>query len=195
MAAGGDVDEKTDELEQLLVSTCVALHVSLYDLEVRRSQLLVTVDRPGGLDLDAVTEIARVLSAALDEHEAVVPSDHYDLEVSTPGLERKLRRPDHFRDVVGSEVALRLVPGVQGQRRFESRLIAANDDGIEIADGAATRHVRYDEIERAHLIFDWKAALAASRDVDHVAGDFEAESADDAVEVLDDDADTMEERA
>ena len=75
------MDEKTDELEQLLVSTCVALHVSLYDLEVRRSQLLVTVDRPGGLDLDAVTEIARVLSAALDEHEAVVPSDHYDLEV------------------------------------------------------------------------------------------------------------------
>lgn len=195
MKAGGDVDEKTDELERLLASTCAALHVDLYDLELRRSQLLVTVDRAGGLDLDAVTDVARVLSAALDEHEAVVPADHYELEVSSPGLERKLRRPDHFRNVVGAQIALRLVAGATGQRRFESKLTGADADGIEIVDGATTRVVRYDEIERAHLIFDWKAALAASREVEDLSTESEEDLADDATEVLDEEAETMEERA
>jgi ribosome maturation factor RimP len=189
------VDQKTDELERLLASTCAALHVDLYDLEIRRGQLLVTVDRASGLDLDAVTEIARILSAALDEHEAVVPSEHYELEVSSPGLERKLRRSEHFRSAVGAEIALRLVAGVEGQRRFETTLLGADIDGIEIADGHVSRFVRYDEIERAHLIFDWKAALAASRGVEDSAEESDGALENDATDVLEEVVDTMEERA
>ena len=189
------MDEKTDELERLLSSTCAALHVDLYDLEIRRGQLLVTVDRATGLDLDAVTEVARVLSAALDEHEAVVPSEHYELEVSSPGLERKLRRPAHFQGVVGAEIALRLMPSVEGQRRFETTLLRADLDGVQIADGAASRFVRYDEIERAHLIFDWKAALASSRAAEDSAEVSDEDLDDDATDVLEEVVDTMEERA
>ena len=183
--------EDTDELEILLASTCAALRLDLYDVELRASTLSVTVDRVGGLDLDAVAEVARILSAALDEHEALVPSHHYELEVSSPGLERPLRKPRHFAGAVGSVVAIRLGPGVSGQRRFEATLLRADDTGIEIGDAGSSRRVEYADIERAHMIFDWKAALAASREAADVIEDLE----DDAEASLDAEAEMTKEQA
>jgi ribosome maturation factor RimP len=162
---GGDVHDKSAELETFLAETCAALHLELYDVELRSSTLAVTVDRPDGLDLDAVAEVARVLSAALDEREEITPATRYELEVSSPGLERRLRKPEHFQGALGSELALRLGPGVSGQRRFEATLIAADEEGIEIRANGDSRRIAYAEVERAHTIFDWKAALASSRDL------------------------------
>jgi ribosome maturation factor RimP len=161
---GDDVHDKTAELESFLAETCAALHLDLYDVELRSSTLAITVDRPAGLDLDAVAEVARVLSAALDEREEIAPADRYELEVSSPGLERRLRKAEHYQTAIGSEIALRLLPGAGGQRRFEATLVTADEEGIEITFDGATRRVAYGEIERAHTIFDWKAALASSRD-------------------------------
>jgi ribosome maturation factor RimP len=158
------VQDKSAELESFLAETCAALHLELYDVELRSATLAVTVDRPGGLDLDAVAEVARVLSAALDEREEITPAARYELEVSTPGLERRLRKPEHYQGALGDEVALRLGPGASGQRRLQATLIAADELGIEIRVEGATRRVVYAEIERAHTIFDWKAALASSRE-------------------------------
>jgi ribosome maturation factor RimP len=168
---GGDVQEKVDELEQLVASTCAALHLDLYDFEVRSASLIVTVDRADGLDLDAVTDVARVLSAALDEYETIVPANRYELEVSTPGLERELRKPQHFASAIGSEIAVRLLPGLGGQRRFEAMLVAVDDQGIEISVDGTKRVVEYGDIERAHTIFDWKAALASPRGTAEVVED------------------------
>jgi ribosome maturation factor RimP len=185
------VREDIDELEILLASTCAALRLDLYDVELRASTLSVTVDRQGGLDLDAVAEVARILSAALDEHEALVPAHHYDLEVSSPGLERPLRKPRHFESALGSVVAIRLGPGVSGQRRFEATLLRADDSGIEISDSGQSRHFDYADIERAHMVFDWKAALSASRGAEGVIEDLD----DDAETSADDEAEMTKEQA
>jgi ribosome maturation factor RimP len=158
------VQDKAAELESFLAETCAALHLELYDVELRASTLAVTVDRPGGLDLDAVADVARVLSAALDEREEIAPVAHYELEVSSPGLERRLRKPKHYEAALGSEIALRLVAGASGQRRFEATLLRADEHGIEVRANGAERRVDYGEIERAHTIFDWRAALASSRE-------------------------------
>jgi ribosome maturation factor RimP len=161
---GGDVEDRAVELETFLAETCAALHLDLYDVELRSATLVVTVDRPGGLDLDAVADVARVLSAALDEREEIAPATHYELEVSSPGLERRLRKQQHYQAVLGAEIALRLVSGASGQRRFEATLVAADETGIEVRANGAERRVEYGDIERAHTIFDWKAALASSRE-------------------------------
>jgi ribosome maturation factor RimP len=161
---GSDVQDKAAELESFLAETCAALHLDLYDVEIRTSTLVVTVDRPGGLDLDAVADVARVLSAALDEREEIAPVDHYELEVSSPGLERRLRKPKHYEAALGSEIAIRLVSGAKGERRFEASLLRADEHGIEVLTSGAERRIDYGEIERAHTIFDWKAALASSRE-------------------------------
>lgn len=155
--------EIDDALESFLAAACSAAGVRLFDLELRAGALIVTVERDGGLDLDQVAEVARALSSALDEREDLAPEDHYELEVSTPGVERRLRRPEHFAGAIGEQVAVRLSARHAGARRLEGRLTASDDEAIELDVAGTIERVEYESVERAHTIFDWKAALAASR--------------------------------
>lgn len=152
-----------DELSVVVTRVCDALGVELYDLEPAAGVIKVTVETSGGLDLDALAEVARAISDALDElDEDLVPIGRYELEVSTPGLERRLRRPDHFLSAVGHVVAVRTRPGVPGARRLDGVLLSADADGVVVASGDAERRIAYGEVDRAHTVFDWRSALAAS---------------------------------
>jgi ribosome maturation factor RimP len=150
------------ELEAVVSTACESLGIELFDLEYRAGIVSVTVERAGGLDLDAVAEVSRAISAALDEADPV-PDAHYELEVSTPGVERRLRRPEHFAAAIGERLAVRTKPGVPGDRRFEGRLAKAGPDEVLVETDAGERKLAYDQIERAHTVFDWRAALAAPR--------------------------------
>ena len=76
-----------------------AADLELVDVELRSGVLLVTVDRPGGVDLQALTDANRVVSEVLDELDPI--PGRYSLEVSSPGVERTLRTPDHFAKAGG----------------------------------------------------------------------------------------------
>lgn len=115
------------------------------------SVLQVTVDRPGGVDLDAVTEASQLVSDLVDAHD--LAGDRVTLEVSSPGLERPLRTPEHFRRFVGHEVAVRTRPGTPGERRVTGTLESADDDGVVVAG----RAVAYADVERARTVFVWPA--------------------------------------
>jgi ribosome maturation factor RimP len=79
-------------------------------------------------------------------------------------LERRLRRPAHFAKALGGRVAVRTIAGTPGERRFEGTLRAADADGITVDDDAGAEHrVPYPAIDRAHTVFDWRAALAGGR--------------------------------
>jgi hypothetical protein len=86
----------------------------------------------------------------------------YTLEVSSPGLERALRRPQHFAGAVGSLVAIKTHPGVEGDRRVRGTLVASDDRSVTVAlaDGepGATRVLALDQIERARTVFEWGPA-------------------------------------
>ena len=147
------VERVREVVEPLLVSQSL----TLYDLEVSGSQVRITVDAPGGVDLEAIARATRAISAALDEHDPI-PSK-FTLEVSSPGLERPLRRPPHFVRAIGQRIKVKTKPHVEGERRLEGTLAAAGDDGIELVDDAgATRALAYDDIERANTIFVWGPA-------------------------------------
>ena len=123
--------------------------LTLYDLEVSGSQVRITVDAPGGVDLEAIARATRAISAALDEHDPI-PSK-YTLEVSSPGLERALRTPAHFVAAVGTLVSVKTNARVDGERRIKGTLVAADDDGITVDD----RTLQYSEIEKARTVFEW----------------------------------------
>jgi ribosome maturation factor RimP len=116
------------------------------DVEHQGGVLRVTVDRPGGVDLEAVTAATRVVNDVLDLVEETTT-----LEVSSPGVERSLRTPEHFRRSVGSEVAVKARPGAGGERRLSGVLEAADEDGIVVAG----RRLAYSDIERARTVFVW----------------------------------------
>jgi ribosome maturation factor RimP len=117
----------------------------------------VSVDREGGIDLEGVASATRVVSDALDDDASL--DGPYVLEVSSPGVERPLRIPEHFRRAVGSTVTVKTLPGAQGERRHDGILDAADDTGI-VVDGQA---IAYDHIERARTTFSWGPAPRPGR--------------------------------
>lgn len=130
-----------------------ARDVELYDVEHSGATLRVTVDRPGGIGLDELGDLSRVVSRALDEHDPV--PGRYTLEVSSPGLERPLRRPEHFARAVGETIAVRTHPGVE-PRRVTGVVVSSDDDGVTVRrDDADELRLSYHDIERARTVFAW----------------------------------------
>lgn len=140
-------------VSELVAPLLEAEGLELVDVELRGGTLRVSIDRPGGIDLHAVGVASEQVSALLDRHDPV-PGDRYTLEVSSPGVERPLRTPEHFRRFVGTTVAVRTRPGIEGDRRIQGLLDAADDDGVTVAG----RVLAYEEIERARTVFEWGSA-------------------------------------
>lgn len=142
----------TTHVRELVEAPLAADGFEVVDVVFQGAQLCVTVDRPEGLDIEAVSQASTVVSGLLDTNPDVVPGT-YTLEVSSPGIERPLRTPDHFRRFVGSQVVGRTHPSAAGERRFEGLLESADDDGVMVAG----RRLAYDDIERARTRFVWPA--------------------------------------
>jgi ribosome maturation factor RimP len=117
-----------------------------------RRTLRLTVDREGGVDLDTISRISEKVSRRLDL-EGFEPGP-YALEVTTPGIERPLRRPQDFRRAVGERVRVKTQAEV-----VEGELAAAEDDEIRIASPAGERRVALVEVASARTVADWEAEL------------------------------------
>jgi ribosome maturation factor RimP len=128
--------------------------LSVYDLEHSGSSLRITIEAADGgpVDLETIAQATRLVSLALDEHDPI-PSK-YTLEVSSPGLERSLRTPAHFRGAIGDVVTVKTVPSFEGERRIKGTLSAADDHGITV-DGVQIAH---DDIDKARTVFEWGPA-------------------------------------
>ena len=141
-------------VHDLVIPLLTASGLELYDVEVGPGFVRVLIDRPGGVDLDAITEATSAISGALDAADLI--AGHYNLEVSSPGLERPLRRPDHFRHFIGSTVAVKTNPGVEGERRVEGELLSADDRGISLRTASGdVRDLAYADMQRARSVFNW----------------------------------------
>ena len=141
-----------DRVRRIVEPLLAEQGLECFDVEFGGGRLVVMADRPGGVDLDALTEATHRISAALD-HDDPVPG-RYLLEVSSPGLERRLRTPEHFRRFIGATVSVKLQPGTDSPRRLTGRLDAADDTAITVAG----RAIPYGEIERAQTVFEWGPA-------------------------------------
>jgi ribosome maturation factor RimP len=131
------------------------LGLDVYDVEQAGGTLRVLLDRPGGIDIDVLTEANRQISRAIDEDPAVpAPAT---LEVSSPGLERRLRTPVHFAGAVGERVRVKTRPQVEGDRRADGVLVAADDRTITVDTGSGGRRtLAIDVIAKATTEFVWE---------------------------------------
>ena len=145
----------TEEIRGVVEPALRAWDLYLYDVELAGRTLRVTVDRDGGVDLDTLSDVTRAVSSALDEHDPV-PGGRYTLEVSSPGVERPLRRPEHFEWAVGSRVTVKTRPDAEGERRVEGQLVDVDDGGVTVAvDSEVERRIAYDQIVKARTVFEW----------------------------------------
>ncbi len=133
------------------------LGLTLHDVEITKALIRVTIHKDGGVSLDQLAEANRAISEHLDAHEPF--EGRYTLEVSSPGVERKLRRPDHFTAALGEIVSIKTSTDVDTMpgRRVEGELVEATNDGIVVApdDGGGSVALHYDQIDKARTVFAW----------------------------------------
>jgi ribosome maturation factor RimP len=136
--------------------------LELWDVQVTRDTVRIFVERDGGVDLDALTAASEAISGLLDEHDDLVPEDRYQLEITSPGLERALRTPEHYRRYVGTTINVKTTAPVAGARRHKGVLTAVADGGIDISPEAGTGEpltIRFEEIDKTTTVVDWAQAL------------------------------------
>jgi ribosome maturation factor RimP len=135
------------------------LGLELFDVQFtgsgRARTVRVVVDRDGGVDLDAITAASERIQPALDGLDAIGP---FALEVSSPGLERPLQRPEHFRWAVGETVSIKMRDADGEARRLRGELLGADDGGVTIETDGDAEHVDYERIIQARTVFEWGAA-------------------------------------
>jgi ribosome maturation factor RimP len=160
------------DLEQLATIASPVIEgagYELVDLEWKKELggwiLRFFIDKPGGphppgegISLDGCAEVSRELGTVLDVSEALPGSDAYSLEVSSPGLDRPLKRLRDFQKVTGKKVKVRTrrpLGPPPGRRNFAGPLVAVVEPGLLTIDvGDRTCEVPITEIEKANLVFE-----------------------------------------
>ncbi len=132
-----------------------------YRTEDGRRVLRVTIDRDGGVDLDIVSELSEKISRRLDLED--FGRGRYELQVSSPGIERPLRTPAQFRRFVGTQVTVRTAAPIDGARSHGGALVQADDGGIVVSVDGVERRFAYADVASARTVVDWDAELKRSR--------------------------------
>ncbi|HSD11087.1 MAG TPA: ribosome maturation factor RimP [Candidatus Binatia bacterium] len=132
----------------------VVMHegMEIVDIELRREArgkvLRFYLDRDGGVSLEDLAPLSRRLSNLLDVHD-VVPGA-YTLEISSPGINRRLRNPAHFRRYLDKKVRVRCLEPLDGRRSFLGLLRAVENDGIVVEVEQRPQFIPFAAIEQAN---------------------------------------------
>jgi ribosome maturation factor RimP len=145
------------DLETLVGPVVEAAGLELVDVTFRREArgqvLRVTVDREGGVDLDAIARTSERVSRRLDI-EGFDPG-RYTLEVSSPGLERPLRKPEDFVRRVGERVRVRTSEPLEGARTHTGSIVSADEEGVTVETEAGPRSIPFRSMTSARTVFEW----------------------------------------
>lgn len=143
-----------EELHRLLEPTIENMGYELIDLEVnlggKSGIVRLFIDHPDGIGLDDCEKVSRVVSALLDVEDPL--PGHYNLEVSSPGLDRKLTKTSHFQRFTGEIVKVRMRFPVAGRRRFRGTLVSSDDDNIVVEVDGKPHTLPRATIDTARLV-------------------------------------------
>jgi len=140
-------------LETQIAKIVEANGADLYDIEIvtefDETIFRVLVTKAGGVDLDLCADISHELSPFLDVHPPM--SQRYRLEVSSPGIERKLTKLVHFKNAIGEKVKLKIAGGEKPKGLIKS----ADNEGIVVETTQGEERFAYGDIRTAKTYFDW----------------------------------------
>ena len=148
------MNAKERHLERLLGPTVEALGCRIWGIELltqgKHSLLRVYIDRDDGVTIDDCERVSKQVSALLDVEEPVTSS--YTLEVSSPGLDRLLFKPEHYAESVGERVDLRLGFPEQGRRRVIGEMTDYGDDEVTVNVDGVPFVVQVANVQRARIV-------------------------------------------
>ena len=138
----------------MLEPTVERLGYELADLEVRLGSkggmVRVFIDKPEGIDLEDCEKVSLAVSALLDVEDPV--PGNYNLEVSSPGLDRKLTKVEHFQRFEGDTVNVKMRFPIEGRRRFRGTLVSSDDENIVVEVDGESHSLPLKTIDTARLV-------------------------------------------
>jgi ribosome maturation factor RimP len=154
--------EKTELIQRITElgeQAAQGVGVEIAEVELRgagKAQLLrVYIDKVGGVTHGDCQLISERLGALLDEDDTLL-GDGYTLEVSSPGVERKLSKPRDFERVLGQKIRVAVRQPIAGQVRLEGKLARFAQGVLELETQAGQLvHVPLDQVQKANLKFEW----------------------------------------
>jgi ribosome maturation factor RimP len=152
------VKETVRQVRQVILPLLAEYNYQLVDCEyVREHQgwvLRIFLDRHGGITVEDCAEISDEIGDVLDVKGVFETS--YRLEVSSPGLDRRVRDPADFDRFAGSQIRLRTEVPVQGRRQFSGTLLGMAGDAVAVEADGETFRIPLEAIEKANLKYQWK---------------------------------------
>ena len=148
------MNRKENDIAALLAPVVAMEGCEIWGVEYRaqgkRSKLAIYIDRAEGISVEHCERVSRRVSDVLDVEEVL--SSAYTLEVSSPGMDRPLFRPEDYRRFAGSLVKLRLAYPVDGRRKFTGRLRGLDDGNILLELEGAQVSLPLEQVEQARLV-------------------------------------------
>ena len=113
------------------------------------SVLRLFIDKEGGINIDDCAEVSRYVSPLLDVENYI--ADSYTLEVSSPGIERPIRKPEDFIRFAGEQIKLRTIAPVHGRKRFKGVLRGYADGLVSVEEDGETHNIHIENLKKALL--------------------------------------------
>ena len=151
-----DKEGIVERIEELAIPLLVSEGLELVDVELKKeaqgSVLRFTIDKEGGVDLEVCSRASGVLGDLLDREDIL--SSSYVLEVSSPGIERLLKKKEDFKRFVGSNIYVRTRYKIEGGKNFTGLLKSASDEALTIEYDGKTLEIPYSDVSKARLVVD-----------------------------------------
>ncbi|RVU37318.1 ribosome maturation factor RimP [Rheinheimera riviphila] len=146
--------KQEQRLTELLSPTVEAAGFELLGCEFvpagRHSTLRLFIDHPDGVTVDHCAVVSREVGAILDVEDPI--QNEYNLEVSSPGLDRPLFTPAHFAKVVGQKVEVKLAIPQDGRRKFKGQLLEIVEDMLVIEVDGKPYRLLMDNVDKANVV-------------------------------------------
>lgn len=142
-----------ERLTRLVEPVVTGLGYELVGVEFDSHQrtLRVYIDREAGVGVDDCSRVSHQLSGVLDVEDPI--PGNYQLEISSPGMDRPLFTPEHFERFVGALVRIQVLRPVQGRRRFKGRLLALEAGAtVHLEEDGSRYAIPFESIEKARIV-------------------------------------------
>jgi ribosome maturation factor RimP len=145
-----------DQLINLLEPVVTTMGYELVELEFvgggGNRTLRLFIDAPGGIGLDDCEAVSHSVEAVLDEADPI--PEGYSLEVSSPGVDRPLRKAADYERFAGDKVKVKTYGPIDGQRSFTGALVGLEDEQVVIETPEGRTAIPLDQVAKAHLVAD-----------------------------------------
>lgn len=144
-------------VRELIAPVADSLGYDIWDVEYVKEGadmiLRITIDKDGGIDIEDCEKMSRAVDPVIDEADPIEAS--YRMEVSSPGVERTLTRPEHFEKCIGEKVEVRLYAPMDGKKQLVGVLSGSDEKSITVTVGDESLTLPKSAVAKAATVFDW----------------------------------------